>query len=252
MNNLDSFTNHGVKIEVPNLIGLDVDDVEDSLSNLNLRYEIRDSVFSDIYPTGIVIQQDPKPNTDDFPSHVKPNRRIYLTIVKRQQSFKIIPDLITKVTSKTIGKSRLEILGFNVELQMRDHKDRDKVLEILYKESSVDPGQKIPRGSDLILVFGSGKKGKPIELPDFKGMNVELALRTANNLGLEIDIHYYDTIMDAKDSISAVVFNQYPDLELNEKSIISTGSVVVLDVNLSTPIDSTFFLDSNKVIQYSE
>ena len=47
MNNLDTYTNHGVKIEVPTLLGTHINDVEDSLTELNLRYEIRDSVFSD-------------------------------------------------------------------------------------------------------------------------------------------------------------------------------------------------------------
>ena len=242
MNNLDSFTNHGVKIEVPTLLGTHINDIEDSLENLNLRFEIRDSVYSDIYSTGTVIQQDPKPNTSTFPSYVKPNRRIYLTIVKKQESFKKLPDLISNVSSKTIGKSRLELLGFKVELQMKDHKDRDKVLDVMFNGKSVSPGQKLPRGANLILVFGSGGKGKPIELPNFKGMSILLAQQKANAIGLELDVHYYDSILDLDDSNNAVVYNQYPDPESN--SIISIGSVVVLDANLSTKIDSSFFLDS--------
>ena len=144
---------------------------------------------------GIVIQQDPKPHTENFPNYVKPNRRIYLTIVKKQESFKILPDLLSKVTSKTIGKSKLEMLGFNVELELRDHKDRDKVLEVLYQDNPVKAGFKLPRGSELILVYGSGDKGKPIELPDFKGMNIQLAQNMANNIGLELEVHYFDSLM---------------------------------------------------------
>ncbi|MFL2585110.1 MAG: PASTA domain-containing protein [Parvicellaceae bacterium] len=248
MNNLDSYTNHGVKIEVPTLLGTHINDVEDSLSELNLRFEIRDSVFSDNYPMGIIIQQDPKPHTENFPNYVKPNRRIYLTIVKKQESFKILPDLLSKVTSKTIGKSRLEMLGFNVELELRDHKDRDKVLEVLYQDNPVKAGFKLPRGSELILVYGSGDKGKPIELPDFKGMNIQLAQNMANNIGLELEVHYFDSLMNGDDSLNAVIFNQYPDPKINNKSLISIGSTITVDADLSSPIDSTYFLDSSNVI----
>ena len=101
---------------------------------------------------------------ETFPNYVKPNRRIYLTIVKKQDAFKIIPDLLTKVTSKTIGQSKLEMLGFHVELKMKDHKDKDRVLEIIYEDQPVKAGQKLPRGASIQLVYGSGDKGKPIEL----------------------------------------------------------------------------------------
>ena len=38
-------TNHGVSIEVPKLVGTQISDVADSLSDIELRFEIRDSVY---------------------------------------------------------------------------------------------------------------------------------------------------------------------------------------------------------------
>ena len=137
--------------------------------------DTEDSVFSDDYPMGTVVQQDPLPHSNKFPNYVKPNRRIYLTIVKKQQEMKIVPDLLSSVTSKIIGRSKLELLGFKVEMTIKDHKDRDKILEVLYKEEPIKAGTLLPKGSIITLVFGSGEKGKPIELPDFKGMNIQLA-----------------------------------------------------------------------------
>ena len=55
MYNLDDYTNHGVKIAVPVLVGTQINNVEDSLADYDLRFEIRDSVYSDQYPTGMVI-----------------------------------------------------------------------------------------------------------------------------------------------------------------------------------------------------
>lgn len=244
MSHLDDYTNHGVSVEVPNLVGTQISDVADSLSELELRFEIRDSVFSDQYPTGMVIQQDPLPHTKKFMSYVKPNRRIYLTIVKKQDSTKAVPDLLSRVTSKTIGKKRLELLGFKVELELKDHKDRDKVLQVLFDGSPIKAGQRIPKGASLTLVYGSGSKGKPIELPIFKGMNIEIAKLKANEIGLELDVHYDDTLVSADDSLRAVIYNQYPDPESGQSHYISIGSIVLVDANLSTPLDSLFFPDT--------
>ena len=244
MSNLDNYTNHGVKIEVPNLKGLQLYQVQDSLKSLDLKYEIRDSVFSDDFPIGMVIQQDPLPNSDDFPNFIKPSRTIYITIVKRQERFKVVPDFLTNVTSKNICKSKLEMLGFKVELEVKNHKDKDKVLGLEFDNKVIKAGQKLPKGSLIKIVFGSGDKGQPIELPDFKGMNIYLALKKANDLGLDLEIHYYDSIKDLKDSNLAVIFQQYPDPEINSKSLISIGSVVTIDANLSTPLDTIYSKDT--------
>ncbi len=244
MYNLDKYTNHNIKIEVPNLLGIQINDLNDTLEELELRYEIRDSIYSENHPMGMIIQQDPKPHSNNFPNYIKPNRNLYLTIVKRQEIYKTIPDLMSNVYSKNIGKSKLEMLGFKVDLEIRSHKDRDKVLEIRFDDQIVKAGRKLLKGSTLKLIYGSGDKGKPIELPDFRGMNIYLATNKANEIGLELEINYNDSVFDFKDSNRAVIYSQYPDAEINNKSFISIGSLVILDANLSTPLDSIYAKDT--------
>ena len=41
MSHLDDYTNHGVKLAVPTLVGVQIQDVEDSLADLELRFEIK-------------------------------------------------------------------------------------------------------------------------------------------------------------------------------------------------------------------
>jgi beta-lactam-binding protein with PASTA domain len=244
MRNLDTYTNHLVKIQVPNLKGIQLSELDDSLKLLEIEYKIRDSVFSDDYPTGMIIQQDPLPHSEDFPNYIKPNRTIYLTIVKKQEIYKIIPDLLSYVTSKNIGKSKLEKLGFKVELEVKDHKDKDKVLELRYENEVLKTGKKLVKGSIIKLIFGSGDKGKPIELPDFKGMNIYLATQKASEIGLDLEVQYYDSVLNLKDSNFAVVYSQYPDPLINNKSLISIGSVVTINANLTTPLDSVYAKDT--------
>lgn len=244
MRNLDSYTNHSVKLKVPNLKGIQLSEIDDSLKLLEVEYKIRDSVYSDDYPMGMIIQQDPLPYSEDFPNYIKPNRTIYLTIVKKQEIYKTIPDLLTNVTSKNIGKSKLETLGFKVELEVKDHKDKDKVLELRYEDEVLKTGKKLVKGSTIKLIFGSGDKGKPIELPDFKGMNIYLATQKAREIGIELEVQYYDTVLSIRDSNFAVIYSQYPDPLINKKSVISIGSVVTINANLTTPLDTIYAKDT--------
>ena len=244
MRNLDSYTNHSVKLKVPNLKGIQLSEIDDSLKLLEVEYKIRDSVYSDDYPMGMIIQQDPLPHSEDFPNYIKPNRTIYLTIVKKQEIYKTIPDLLTNVTSKNIGKSKLETLGFKVELEVKDHKDKDKVLELRYEDEVLKTGKKLVKGSTIKLIFGSGDKGKPIELPDFKGMNIYLATQKAREIGIELEVQYYDTVLSIRDSNFAVIYSQYPDPLINKKSVISIGSVVTINANLTTPLDTIYAKDT--------
>ena len=244
MRNLDSYTNHSVKLKVPNLKGIQLSEIDDSLKLLEVEYKIRDSVYSDDYPMGMIIQQDPLPHSEDFPNYIKPNRTIYLTIVKKQEIYKTIPDLLTNVTSKNIGKSKLETLGFKVELEVKDHKDKDKVLELRYEDEVLKNGKKLVKGSTIKLIFGSGDKGKPIELPDFKGMNIYLATQKASEIGIELEVQYYDTVLSIRDSNFAVIYSQYPDPLINKKSVISIGSVVTINANLTTPLDTIYAKDT--------
>ena len=244
MRNLDSYTNHSVKLKVPNLKGIQLSEIDDSLKLLEVEYKIRDSVYSDDYPMGMIIQQDPLPHSEDFPNYIKPNRTIYLTIVKKQEIYKTTPDLLTNVTSKNIGKSKLETLGFKVELEVKDHKDKDKVLELRYEDEVLKTGKKLVKGSTIKLIFGSGDKGKPIELPDFKGMNIYLATQKAREIGIELEVQYYDTVLSIRDSNFAVIYSQYPDPLINKKSVISIGSVVTINANLTTPLDTIYAKDT--------
>ena len=244
MDNLDKYTNHNIKIEVPNLLGIQINNLNDTLEKLELRYEIRDSIYSENHPMGMIIQQDPKPHSEDFPNYIKPNRNLYLTIVKKQEIYKTVPDLMSNVNSKNIGKTKLERLGFKVDLEMRNHKDRDKVLEIRFQDEIVKAGRKLLKGATLKLIYGSGDKGKPIELPDFIGMNIYLANNKASEIGLELEINYNDSVLDFKDSNRAVIFNQYPYPKTDNKSFISIGSLVIIDANLSTPLDSIYSKDT--------
>ena len=127
---------------MPNFIGVHVDDLEAFTEGKELRYVVRDSVFSDDYPLGTVIKQDPMFHTKEIPNYVKPNRRIYLTVVKKIGEYKVIPDLLSNNTSKAVGKAKLEMAGFKVEYELIEHKDKDKIIDVTYRTKSINKNTK--------------------------------------------------------------------------------------------------------------
>src|ERR1700741_2634237 len=72
---LSSYTRHGESITVPNLKGQTPEQVQEFLKDKGLRFSIVDSVFDFKKAKGIVLDQDPQPD-----SKVKENRTIYLTV----------------------------------------------------------------------------------------------------------------------------------------------------------------------------
>src|SRR5436190_2989929 len=71
-NLLNAYTRHGETVTVPNLRDMKISQLESFLKNRNLNFKIADSsVYIVDKPPGIVVEQDPLPN-----SHVKENRTI--------------------------------------------------------------------------------------------------------------------------------------------------------------------------------
>ena len=65
-------------------------------------------------------------------------------------------------------------------------------------------------------------------------------------------MHYDDSLLSEEDSLHAVIYNQYPDPEFGQSQYVSIGSIVLVDANLSTPLDSLFISDTTSNHQLIE
>lgn len=230
LNYIESYTNNDSEdykknyIPVPNFMGIYVDDIDDFIKGKDLRYVINDSVYSDEYEAGQVIRQNPPPFTDELPEYVKPNRRIYLTIVKKEGEYKEVPDLTSDYNSKKLAKVKLEMLGFKPQFKAKSHKS-DYVLKLLYKGKEVKPGTKLLKGSVITVVHGDGGGGQPISLPRLAGMTVQQANQALALAGLETEV-LYEGAQTAEDSLNFVVYKQNPHPNNVPQGIVSSGTVV--------------------------
>ena len=150
---LNIATNHGQKIEVPNLAKLSMEEVESTLDELELTFVILDSAsFNPNYPKKSVIDQTPK--AGDF---VKEKRKIYLTLNPSGYRNVEIPNLFGK--TKRQATSQLMAIGFRVDTTYLYVPDiaKDVVRGIRHGSTDLKAGDAIPKNSLLKLRLGDGK-----------------------------------------------------------------------------------------------
>ncbi len=237
---LDTYTNHGVKLPTPNFIGTEVSQLEKLASDSDIEVIINDSVYSDEFPRGTVIRQDPRPNSENYPSFVKPNRKIYVTIVKQAGEYKAIPDLTGDYRiSKKIAKVRLEMLGFKTRFE-RKTSENNYVIELQYKNKKLNKGDKILKGETITIVHGSGNGGAPVTLQNVVGKTVDNARQILTLSNLAVDIEYEGENISAEDSSNFIISVQNPHPRSLPESMIQSGATIYLVAKKGVPVaDST-------------
>ena len=146
-------TKHGDFIVVPNLEGKTVPQIDDQLSELNLKYVISDSGnFNPEFKVNSVLDQLPKAN-----SKVKEGRKIYLTV--NASDFEMVE--IPKVTRVTVRQARktIESLGFIFgDIEYVDDIARDEVISIFNDGVELNEGDFLKRTSVIDFKLGNGKQ----------------------------------------------------------------------------------------------
>jgi eukaryotic-like serine/threonine-protein kinase len=164
---LPNTTNHGQTITVPNLEGMQVNQLEDFLVKRNLRYEINDSSYSSEYPPLTVLKQYPQAG-----SKVKEGRNIFISINRVEPPTVPVPNLVdgsvvnaeAVLKSNELRRGRIELVPgpFNV------------VKEMKYKGHVISASERVPKGAVIDLVVMDGGSDN-FEGPDYSGMSLEEA-----------------------------------------------------------------------------
>jgi eukaryotic-like serine/threonine-protein kinase len=154
-------TDHGNEIAVPDLRKLTEEQVEDKLDELDLDYELLDSVdFRGDYPKYSVVEQDPMPGTK-----VKVGRKVYIKINSSGFSSVRIPDLIDKTYREAVPT--LKALGLEEgTITYVPNLGKDMVLEMRYKGRNLKVGDRVLKASKIDLVLGDGKESYQEEAVD--------------------------------------------------------------------------------------
>ena len=222
------YTHHGHTITVPDLSGLTLEEVGDVTAARELRYEVVDSVFSSEMPRGTVLKQNPRAT-----SEVKKNRKIFLTMNA------VNPETVTmpRLVGLSIRQARLALQNAGLELgdiEYRPDYAINNVLQQMHRDSVINEGTEITRGSVIDLVLGMGLSNETTRVPDLVGLGLETATGVIADHYLNIGaITFDESIEDGEDSARAFIWRQYPEFEAFRR--LNMG----LEVDIWLTVDST-------------
>jgi beta-lactam-binding protein with PASTA domain len=224
---LDWSTNHGEKIEVPNIVGKNSNDAKTILEESGLKYQIIDSIYDPKKPNGTILEQTPGP-TKMTTVFVKPGRIIGLRVSKKQKLVEV-PNLINK--SQRFAASILQNRGLKYIIRYRPVAEdaSGTVVDQLFRGKKVVFGTLLPVGSTITIYVGEYVEEDAEKIPDLYGMSVSEAISVLEGIGFRYEYGCTDCKTKA-DTMAAIVITQSPEYsrgkELSKsKAITFTGSM---------------------------
>lgn len=145
---LGVYTHHGETAEVPDFKGKLISELDNFISDKNVRYVIIDSIYDPEEKAGMVIKQDPEAK-----SLVKHNRLIYLYVTSTQAPQMAMPKLVDRSTRQAVFM--IESYGLKVGKITEIAGDcKGCVLKQFFNGKEITPGESIKKGSKIDLAVG--------------------------------------------------------------------------------------------------
>jgi len=214
---LPSATKHGETITVPNLRGMSLLDMDEFLKKRNLNYEVFDSIYDQNYPPMSIYTQYPLPG-----SHVKENRKIYLTYIKTSPDLTTIPEDLIDGSLKN-AELRLENAGLKRgQITYKPDLATNAVLEIWHDGEKIEQGSAIEKGSVIDLVVGDGLGRRVFSVPRFIGLPLDEADFAIRASGLNTGSVIINVINDEK---MVELVDLAKELQIDTASILESGYV---------------------------
>ncbi|AEA44082.1 PASTA domain-containing protein [Fluviicola taffensis] len=223
---LDSYTNNGEKIDVPNIVGLNSQSGQAKLEALELKIEVLDSVYKPDVPAGTIVSQDPLPTSKSM-VYVKSGRIIRVQVSKKSRLVEM-PSLIDK--SERIAESVLKNRGLKYrKTYVATNESNGAVLKQLYKGKEIKEGTKVPIGSVITLVVGQNDTAQPVEAIDLTGLTISEAKARLSGISLHLFVGVCNGCANAADTTTAVINSQSP--EYIEGVMVSPGSTITVSAD---------------------
>ena len=224
------YTDHGDGIEVPELKGKNTAEVTEILNKLDLRFQIRDSVYSRETAPGTVLDYYPKAGMK-----VKENRTVFITLCAINQEKIPMPQLtdISYRQAINIIESAGLIAG---AIEYKPSEFPNLVLEQKTEGREIGVGELIPKGSVIDLVLGSDSHGETSQVPTLFGRNLTEAKLSLGEAFLTTGtITYDESVLYESQKAKAMIFKQSPD------------PAEVFEVAKGTAIDLWMTIDKTKL-----
>jgi beta-lactam-binding protein with PASTA domain len=222
---LGVITKHGKYLTVPSVLGTETKAAVKFLESKGFEVVIQDSVYIDTAKMGSVLKQLPDPN-----STVKVNRTVFLTVNRVTLPLVDMPALKGKTVNFAIDVLKRSHLLLGDTIFKPDFM-RGSVLSQSYKGKDIESGSKIPWGSSIDLVIGSGFSQELIAVPSLLGLTLSEAKIVIEQNGLILGAVIPD--QGITDTANAFVYQQNPPKFNSDKEPVHVQSGQLMDLWVS-------------------
>lgn len=149
---LKFYTNHGDKVEVPNVKKKTFKAAKHDLHKMGLEIQVTDTMYLKNLPADIILEQMPNPGKT-----VKPGRIVYVVINAGHSPIRAIPEIVDNSSARE-AKAKLLALGFKrVELQYVPG-EKEWVYGLKCDGKAVKNGDKVSVDKKLVIIVGDGTR----------------------------------------------------------------------------------------------
>jgi len=202
---LARYTSHGISVVVPELRNMTVEEANSILNKDELQVEVIDSLFSLDRKPGIIIEQNPAPN-----SNIKKGRKVYVVInakTRKRIPFPEIRDYSFRQAQRIIESVGLKVLA--VEYVPSEFQNLVQYAKI--DDRIIETGEYFEVGTSIVLAVGKGLSDETMHLPSFRGLTLREARAMSIPIFLNVGRTHFDVTPENQEDINNyIIYRQNP------------------------------------------
>lgn len=229
-------TRHSRVIEVPNFMGMTIDNAYNIAEDSDLQLIVRDSIFDVDLPGGTIVDQLPKISSVREVT-VKPGRKVYVTINAYTRRKVDVPYVAKQTLRQALNQIERSGLTIDRLVYEADMTSTDYVVKQSIGGDEILPTTKrqAPVGTGVTLHVSFQQKEQNTTTPRLVGLSLQQAKNTLWDSGLNVaDVVYDDSVDDLIACRKARVYKQSSKIGTswrrgNEVSLYLTCDKALID-----------------------
>lgn len=202
---LNSYTRHGERYTLPSFAGMTVEQAKETMEDMNIEFDITDSIYVQDLEPGVIIDQYPKAG-----NFIKSGRRLIITI----NTFSPKSVKIPYVTGYSLRQAKNRIMSAGLTINRLIYEPdmaKNNVLKQTYNGKVIDVKSNIivPVGEGIELYVGIDDTTSIINVPNVLGEQLLSAKNRMWEEGVNVSIIADEDALKGF-KYKAVIYEQYP------------------------------------------
>ncbi len=222
-------------VQIPNLVGKSVEEVQSVLKDTKFKYEVIDEKYNVEVDKGLVISQDPEYKSN---YKVKEDTKIGI-VVSLGQKLTIVP----KVTGNTEEEAKQKLGESDLEVVVLEEFDKKVEKGIVIKQD-IEAEKEVAAGSTVTITISKGIEETSV--PNVVGKPKADAIKELEEAGIKVS-----TVLTAEDKTKTdeTVLKQ----SLEGGSTVEKGSSITITVNqIQQAVSGTVKINLKSILNYTQ